>query len=107
MVGQANGPDSYTISEIYGAKVSLDGKHATVKGVVVKVSTGIMGKNWIHLQDGSGSQEKVDFDLTVTSQDHPAAGDVVVATGLLHADKDFGAGYRYAVIMEDAKIQQD
>ncbi|MGQ9746015.1 MAG: hypothetical protein ACUVQV_08640 [Dissulfurimicrobium sp.] len=44
MVGQANGPDSYTISEIYGAKVSLDGKHATVKGVVVKVSTGIMGK---------------------------------------------------------------
>ncbi|MGQ9746016.1 MAG: hypothetical protein ACUVQV_08645 [Dissulfurimicrobium sp.] len=43
----------------------------------------------------------------MTSQDHPATGDVVVATGLLHADKDFGAGYRYAIIMEDVKIQQD
>jgi hypothetical protein len=106
-VGKAKGPDSYTISEIYGAKTALDGKHVTVKGVVVKVSTGIMGKNWIHLQDGSGSQEKVDFDLTVTSQDQPAAGDVVVASGVLRADKDFGAGYRYVAIMEDARIQKD
>lgn len=106
-VERAKDPDSYTISEIYGAKATLDGRHVTVKGVVIKVSTGIMGKNWIHLQDGSGSQQKYDFDLTITSQDQPAVGDVVTARGPIRTDKDFGAGYRYAVIMEDAKIQKD
>lgn len=106
-IEKASGPNSYTIAEIYAAKGSLDGKPAVVKGKVMKVLTGIMGKTWIHLQDGSGTQKDNNFDLAVTSQDQPATGDVVIAKGMLHTDKDFGAGYKYNVIMEDAKVQKD
>ena len=106
-VEKAHDPNGYTVSEIYEKRAALNGKPVVVKGSVVKVSTGIMGKNGIHLQDGSGAQEKDDFDITVTSQDQPVAGDVVVARGTLFVDKDFGAGYRYTAIIEDAKIQKD
>lgn len=106
-VVKAEGPNGYTIAEIYAKRTALSGSAVAVKGSVVKVSTGIMGKNWIHIQDGSGAQDKGDFDLTVTSQDLPKVGDVVVARGKLTADKDFGAGYRYQAIIEDASIKKD
>ncbi|MGB9712684.1 MAG: DNA-binding protein [Dissulfurimicrobium sp.] len=106
-IERAKGPNSYTIAEIYRTKAEINGKQAVVRGVVVKVSTGIMGKNWVHIQDGSGTQEKGDFDLVVTSQDLPAVGDVVTASGILHSDRDFGAGYRCSAIMEDATIRKD
>jgi hypothetical protein len=63
-----------------------------------------MGKNWVHLRDGSGKQEKLDNDLTVTTQDMTSVGDTVVAKGVVRIDKDFGAGYAYTVIVEDAKL---
>ena len=76
----------------------------TIRGKVVKYNGGIMGKNWLHLRDGSGKAEANDNDLTVTSQDTAAVGDVVVVKGVVRVDKDFGAGYAYPVIVEDAKI---
>jgi hypothetical protein len=70
----------------------------------VKYNPKIMGKNWIHLQDGSGDPSKGTHDITVTSQNSVAVGDVVTAKGVLRADKDFGSGYTYALIVEDAKV---
>jgi hypothetical protein len=97
----------YKINELFKGKANLDKQKVTVKGKVVKVSSGIMNKNWIHLQDGSGTPAKKDNDLTVTTdQDLPAVGKVVTVTGTLAKGKDFGSGYYYEVIMEDATIKQ-
>jgi hypothetical protein len=77
-----------------------------VRGKVVKYNPGIMGKNWIHLRDGSGSNEKKDNDLTVTTSDSAAVGGVVLVKGRVHLDRDFGSGYVYSVIIEDAKVSK-
>jgi hypothetical protein len=83
-------PGGKSVAEAYAAKNDLKDKPVVIRGKVVKSLSGIMGKNWIHLRDGSGSKEKGDNDITVTSDDSAAVGDVVTVSGLLHLDKDFG-----------------
>jgi hypothetical protein len=101
-VPKATGANARTISEIHAQKAQLKEKKVTVRGKVVKSNAGIMGKNWIHVRDGSGSQEKGDNDLTVTSESAASVGEVLVITGVVRVDKDFGAGYAYPVIIEEA-----
>jgi len=101
-VKKATGKNAYTISELYKNKSKLNKKKVVIRGKVVKVSTGIMGKNWIHLRDGSGSHAKGDFNLVVTSQSVPLEGEVVLAKGTFYKNKDFGSGYKYDVIVEEA-----
>ncbi len=103
-VDKASGPDARTVSEIYAQRAALKQKTGAVRGQVVKFNAGIMGRNWIHLRDGSGSQDKGDNDITVTSQDAVAVGDIVTAKGTVQLDKDFGAGYAYPVIVEEAQV---
>ena len=91
-----------TVEQIYNEKESLNGKTVKVKGEVVKINLNIMNRNWIHLQDGTG--DETSFDLVITSQDAAAVGDVVTAEGIVTKDKDFGSGYFFSVIVEDAKI---
>jgi len=74
-----------------------------IKGQVTKVNRAIMEKNWVHLQDGTG--DSGGFDLTVTTQEQVNVGDVVTFEGKITLNKDFGAGYSYEVIMEQAKLQ--
>lgn len=105
-VEKATGSDAFTVSEIHAKAGELDKKTAVVRGKVVKVSEGIMGKNWIHIQDGTGDVSTGNNKLVVTSQDLPTVGDVVTMKGVIYKDKDFGAGYRYSVIMEEAAIQR-
>jgi hypothetical protein len=104
-VEKASGPNGFTVSEIHEKAGVLNQKTVVVRGKVVKVSEGIMGKNWIHLQDGTGDVTMGNNKLVVTSQDLPAVGDVVTMKGVIYKDKDFGSGYRYNVIMEQASIQ--
>jgi hypothetical protein len=97
----------YKVADLHKDKAKLDNQKVTVKGKVVKVAAGIMGKNWLHLQDGSGNAANKTNDLTVTTdQDLPEIGKSVTVTGTLHKDKDFGAGYFYSVIVEDAIIKK-
>jgi hypothetical protein len=103
-VPKAEGADARTVAEVFAKKAELKDKSVTVRGKVVKALSGIMGKNWVHLRDGSGSAEKKDFDLTVTTNQMAAVGDVVVIKGTVHLDRDFGAGYAYPVIVEEATI---
>lgn len=91
-----------TVAELYSEKSSLSGKNVTVRGKVVKFTPAIMGKNWVHLQDGTGDQETL--DMTVTTDGTAKIGDTVLLSGILAVDKDFGAGYQYDVIIEDAKL---
>lgn len=105
-VSKATGANAYTIEELYKNSAKLNGKKIVVKGKVIKVSSGIMGKNWIHIQDGSGSQAKGNHNLVCTSLGSADAGNVVTITGTLAKDRDFGAGYKYAVIVENATISK-
>jgi hypothetical protein len=92
----------YTVAECYSLKDTLGGKIIYVRGKVVKFTPKIMGKNWIHIRDGTG--EEGGNDLTVTSQANVKVGDLVLVSGKISYNKDFGAGYVYAVIIEDASI---
>lgn len=91
-----------TVAEVYAEKGSLAGKSIKVRGKVVKFSPEIMGKNWIHVQDGSGSEGN--NDLTVTTKSIVKQGDTILVSGVLVVDKDFGYGYQYPVIIEDAAV---
>ncbi|HEX9163623.1 MAG TPA: OB-fold nucleic acid binding domain-containing protein [Thermoanaerobaculia bacterium] len=95
-----------TVAEVWSGKSALQDKQVVIRGKVVKFLPEIMGKNWLHLRDGSGSREKGNDDITVTTNESVKVGDVVTVTGTLRVDKDFGAGYRYPVIVEDAKISK-
>jgi len=94
--------DGQTIGDIHAKKADLSGKPVKVRGKVVKFSPQIMGKNWIHIQDGTG--EDGANDLTVTTDVTANTGDTVVINGTLTLDKDFGYGYAYDVIVEDAEV---
>jgi hypothetical protein len=102
-VSKATGADARTVAEVYAQRGDLKEKSVTIRAKVVKYNEGIMGRNWIHIRDGSGSAGK-DNDLTVTTAEKAAVGDVVVVKGTVRVDKDFGAGYAYPVIVEDAKL---
>jgi hypothetical protein len=91
-----------SIAEIYAGKAELKGKTVKVRGKVVKYSGEILGKNWLHIQDGTGSAGS--NDLTVTTASRTKVGDTVLVTGTVATDRDFGAGYKYSVIIEDAKV---
>jgi hypothetical protein len=92
------------VEEIFKKAKELNGKTVQVQGKVMKVNMNIMGRNWIHLQDGSGDPLTNTHDLVVTTAATPTEGAVVTAEGKMVADKDFGAGYAYAAIIEDAKF---
>jgi hypothetical protein len=91
-----------TIAEVYGSKTNLKGQTIKVRGKVVKYNAGIMGKNWLHLRDGSGAEGS--NDLLITTSTDVKLGDTVLATGAVALDKDFGANYKYSVMIEDAKV---
>ena len=96
--------DGQNIASIYAASDSLAGQTVSVRGKVVKYNEGILGWNFIHIQDGSGTAADGNNDLTVTSKANTAVGETVVLTGTVVLDKDFGAGYAFPVLIEDASI---
>ena len=89
-----------TIAQVFAGKATLVGKPVVIRGKVVKVNNGILGRNWFHIQDGTGAAGT--NDLTITSAATAALGDIVVVRGTLAANKDFGAGYKYELLVEDA-----
>jgi hypothetical protein len=96
-------PDGATVAELFDNRADLQGKAVKFRGRVVKANRGIMGRNWLHIQDGTG--EPGSNDITVTSATGFAApGTIVVVEGTLGIERDFGAGYAYDVIVEDATI---
>lgn len=103
-VDKAVGENARTVEEIMTKGAELKDKPVLVRGKVVKYNPEIMGKNWIHLRDGSGSDGN--NDVLVTSADQAKVGDIVTAKGIVRTDRDFGAGYSYKVLVDDATLQQ-
>ena len=69
---------------------------------MVKFNGGILGTNWLHIQDGTGTEGS--NDLTVTTSAVVKVGDTVLVRGAVSLDRDFGSGYRYGVIVEGATV---
>ena len=91
-----------TIAEVYTEKEKLNGKVIRVRGQVTKYTENVMGKNWLHIKDSS-TQE----DLTITSNETAELNSVVVIEGTLALDKDFGYGYVYPLIVQDASVTKE
>jgi hypothetical protein len=99
-------PGGITIASLWADRKALAGKPVTIHGVVVKYNGGILGANWIHLQDGTGKTADGSHDVTVTTTDDVSLkpGDTILVTGTVALDKDIGAGYAYPVIVEHARV---
>ena len=104
-VPKAQGANAHTVEEIITKSGQLKNKTVLVRGKVVKFNPDIMDKNWVHLRDGSGSAAAGTDDILVTTKDRTKVGDIVTAKGTVRANKDFGAGYAYKVIIEEATLQ--
>lgn len=89
-----------TIAQLYADPESFAGKTIRVRGEVTKFNAMIMDRNWVHLQDGTEYNEK--FDLTATSTETFDVGDPVTLEGILAVNKDFGYGYSYEILLENA-----
>ena len=95
------------IAYVYANKDELAGDTITLRGKVVKYNANILGWNFVHLQDGSGNAAAGDNDLIATTTAETAVGETVVLEGTVVLDKDFGAGYSYPVLLEDASLTSD
>ena len=93
-----------SLAELFANLKKYEGQTVRVIGRCVKLNNMIMNRNWVHLQDGSVKGSAV--DLTVTTTENIPLGSVVSMEGKIALNKDFGAGYKYEIIMEEAKLLQ-
>jgi len=91
-----------TVDAVYGERAKLAGKQVTVTGKVVKVNNGIMKRNFLHVQDGTGGKET--NNLIVTSGQTAKVGQKVTVTGTVVLDTDFGMGYKYPLLLEKSSV---
>lgn len=105
-VEKATGENAQTVADVVTKRADLKDKVVQVRGKVVKYNPRIMGKNWVHLRDGTGTEADETNDLLVTTKDITKVGDVVTAKGVVRVEKDFGSGYAYNVMLEEATLQK-
>ena len=98
----AQAAEQKTVESLYQDKAKLGGLEVQVRGKVVKVNNGVMKRNFLHIQDGTGKQGTNAH--TVTSQETPEIGEEDVVTCKLAVDKYYGAGYTYPILLEEAHI---
>lgn len=96
--------DGISLDELFNNKEDYDGKIVSIKGQCTKVNRQIMGKNWIHLQDGTKAASGELYDLTITTQEEVQMGQVAAFRGKITLNKDLGSGYRFDVLMEEATL---
>ena len=104
LTGIAKAEGGKTVAEVFAEKDALAGKPVTFRGKVVKTNPDIMGKNWLHVRDGSGAEGTNDLTITTAPGTMPNVGDTVLVTGNVSLNKDFGMGYAYDVLVEDAQV---
>lgn len=89
-----------SLGDILDNPKAYEGRTVRVSGACVKINSQIMGRNWVHLEDGSQG----DYDFVITTNDYVAQGAAVTLEGVVSLDRDFGSGYRYALIIENGKV---
>jgi len=101
-VERSQAPNGKTVAEVFAARRALDQTRVTVRGTVVKLTEGVLGKTYMHLRDGTGTAEGGDDDLTVTTVEAISLGETVEVEGRLAIDQDVGVGYSYPALLADA-----
>jgi hypothetical protein len=104
VVAPARGSGAHVIASLWTGRDQLVRTTVAVRGVVVKYNAGVMGKNWIHLQDGSGNPNAGTHDIAATTIETAAVGDTITVMGTVRTNVDVGAGYKYALLLENARI---
>ncbi len=94
-----------TLEEVFKQREQLAGKEIVVKGIVTKYNPSILNRNWLHIQDGTDTGKN--YDLTITTNDETKVGEIVVFKGTLNLNVDFGSGYAYDLILENATLQKE
>ena len=96
-------PNGIRIAELMKNRENYANKKVVIRGQVVKINANIMDRNWVHLKDGTSHSGK--SDLTFTTLEEVNIGDVVTFEGTVAIEKEYGAGYVYPLIVEDAKLK--
>jgi hypothetical protein len=106
LTGIAKADGGKTVEEVFNEKDALANQQISLRGKVVKVNPNIMGTNWLHVRDGSGAEGSNDLTVTTSSDESalPEVGDTVLVTGTVTLDKDFGMGYQYTVMLDNAEV---
>jgi len=105
-LAKPEGPHARTIAQVIAGAAALKDTPVTVRGQVVKFTADVMGKNWAHLRDGTGSATDGTNDVLVVTMSEAKVGDVVQAKGIVRTDRDFGSGYAYKVLIDEATLQK-
>jgi len=92
--------DGKTVAMVFSEAENLDDKTISLNARVIKINKSIMGRNWITLQDGTGTEP--DNKLLATSQEEVEPGDLVLVKGTVKTDIDLGYGYKYKVLLEES-----
>jgi hypothetical protein len=100
----AEGEGAVTVSQLIREAASFEGKKVRIAAKVLRITPDVLGKTWLHVGDGTGSPERGDHDLVVTTQEKPQVGAIVIIEGVVTRNKDLGSGYRYDVLVEQAQI---
>ncbi len=106
MIDKATGNNAYSVEELFTKREELKGKTIKVRGRITKINMEIMGKNWVHLQDGTGNPMNNSHDLVITTTEKPEEGAIVTMQGKVVVNQDFGFSYQYDLLIEQAKIVQ-
>ena len=104
LTGIKRAENGQTVAEVITGKTKFAGRPIAIRARVVKYNAQILGKNWLHIRDGSGAPGTNDLTVT-TAGELPALGATVIVIGPVTLNKDFGMGYAYDVIVEDAEIK--
>lgn len=102
-VERSRAANGLTIADVFAQRTALAEKRVTVRATVVKATDGVLGKTYLHLQDGSGSAELATHDLTATTTEAFELGETVEVEGVLAIDQDVGLDYRYPALLSDVK----
>ena len=102
LTGIKRAENGQTVAEVITGKTKFAGRPIAIRARVVKYNAQILGKNWLHIRDGSGGEGT--NDLTVTTAGTAKVGDLVLVTGVLATNRDFGSGYQYPLIVEGANV---
>jgi hypothetical protein len=104
-VTPAEGPEARTVAQVVGGRLALQGRHVAVRARVDRVSRNVMGMNWVHLRDGTGTPAEGNYDVVATSRESPDVGEVVIARGIVRTDVQMGMGHAFKVLVENASFR--
>jgi hypothetical protein len=100
--GKSGSEKMKTVAQVHQNKAALAGQTIEAQGKVIKANNGILGYNFIHIQDGTtaGSDDK----LIIRSKQTADVGSEVKISGTVVVDRDFGSGYMYPLLIEEATV---